>query len=74
MGKITNKAILLAIKRPNESEEIIHEYLNELSFLSQTAGIEGVKQVVQALPRPKRISEAVKNTSGFSDIGVSYRS
>ena len=52
MGKITNKAILLAIKRPNESEEIIHEYLNELSFLSQTAGIEGVKQVVQALPRP----------------------
>ena len=42
MGKVTNKAIFLAIKRPHESEDIINEYLNELSFLSQTAGIKGV--------------------------------
>ena len=52
MGKVTNKAIFLAIKRPHESEEIINEYLNELSFLSQTAGIKGVKKITQALPRP----------------------
>ena len=52
MGKITNKAVLIGIKQPHEHEEQIEEYLNELSFLAKTAGIDGIKQIIQSLPRP----------------------
>ena len=52
MGKVTNTAIIAAIKRSKESDVIVLDYLDELAFLAKTAGIETKKMVVQAMDRP----------------------
>lgn len=48
------KAILVGIITPNESEEKEREYLEELQFLVETAGGETVKHFTQKMLRPER--------------------
>ena len=47
------KAVFVGIIREGESERKVNEYLEELQFLAETAGIEGDKKFVQKLSRPE---------------------
>jgi GTPase len=51
MEKIINKAVLVALGSTRTEEET-KEHLDELAFLSETAGIIAEKQFVQNLPHP----------------------
>jgi GTP-binding protein HflX len=46
------RAILLAVIRDRQDERQVVEYLDELDFLAQTAGIEAVRRFTQRLPTP----------------------
>ncbi len=46
-----NKAILVAVSGDN-SPELVKEYLDELAFLAETAGIQCIKQITQNLQQP----------------------
>ncbi|MDB5110086.1 MAG: GTPase HflX [Mucilaginibacter sp.] len=48
------KAVLVGVITPNETEEREKEYLEELQFLVDTAGAETVKTFTQKLQRPDR--------------------
>ncbi len=45
-------AVLVGVIRDNETDEQVKEYLDELAFLSETAGIQPLKTFVQRLPYP----------------------
>lgn len=47
MGKL---AILVAVESGKTDSEITNEYLNELAFLAETAGIKTIERFVQRLP------------------------
>jgi len=44
--------ILVGLILPNQGEELVEEYLEELAFLAETAGIETKKQFTQRLEHP----------------------
>ncbi len=46
------RAVLLAVIRDRQDERQVVEYLDELDFLAQTAGIESVRRFTQRLPTP----------------------
>jgi GTP-binding protein HflX len=46
------KAIFIGVIKQNEDENKIHEYLDELEFLSDTAGAEGIKRFLQKVDKP----------------------
>jgi len=46
------KAILVGINYPGQSENETNEYLNELAFLADTAGAVTVKRFIQKLDIP----------------------
>ena len=46
------KTIIIGIVTQNQSEEKLHEYLDELEFLTYTAGGEVIKRFYQKLERP----------------------
>ena len=46
------RAVLVGLIQKDVSEELIHEYLDELEFLAHTAGAETVKRFTQRLPHP----------------------
>jgi GTP-binding protein HflX len=48
------KVVLVAVKSANDSEAEIQEHLDELAFLSETAGGEPVKRFVQNLSQPDK--------------------
>lgn len=48
----TEKAILVGLVTRNQSEELLDEYLDELAFLTETAGAIPVKRFMQKLDRP----------------------
>lgn len=48
------RAVLVGVMTPNETEEQEKEYLEELEFLVATAGGETVKRFIQKLQRPDR--------------------
>lgn len=50
--KSQEKAILIGLVTLNQSEKQMHEYLDELAFLTRTAGAEPVKIFYQKLDRP----------------------
>lgn len=52
MENLVEKAVFVGIIRPQDDERKIKEYLDELEFLTLTAGVEGDKQFVQRLERP----------------------
>jgi GTP-binding protein HflX len=52
MEKKENTAVLIAQSTSKERTEEVDEYLNELAFLAETAGITARKRFVQRLPHP----------------------
>ncbi len=50
-----DKAILIGIINKQQDEQMVREYLDELSFLAETAGLIPIKKIVQRLdaPHPK---------------------
>ncbi|MCB0738656.1 MAG: GTPase HflX [Bacteroidetes bacterium] len=46
------KAVLVGLIKPGETESLCNEYLDELAFLSLTAGAETQKRFTQKLPKP----------------------
>ena len=50
--KINEKAVFVGIIKQNDDENQIREYLEELRFLAETAGIEGDKTFVQKVDKP----------------------
>jgi len=48
------KVILVGVATPDQSKEQIDEYLDELEFLAETAGVIPVKRFVQNLAAPKQ--------------------
>jgi len=53
--KVVNKeerAILVGLVHKDQTEEQLHEYLDELAFLAETAGAKAVKRFTQKLPHP----------------------
>ena len=53
LRKEIEKAILVGVVLPNQTEEQTTEYLDELEFLAETAGAEIVRRYVQKLPHPE---------------------
>jgi GTP-binding protein HflX len=52
--KKQEKAILVGIITPQQKQEQAEEYLEELAFLTLTAGARVVKRFMQRLPHPDR--------------------
>lgn len=50
--KESERAVLVGIVLPNQTEEQIQEYLDEMEFLAQTAGAQTVKKFIQKLGKP----------------------
>jgi len=50
----TEKAVFVGIIRQGEDERRVKEYLDELEFLAETAGVEGDKKFVQRLDKPEK--------------------
>jgi GTP-binding protein HflX len=48
----TEKAVLVGLLWQGQTETQLHEYLDELEFLAQTAGAETLKRFTQRLPHP----------------------
>lgn len=46
------KAVLVAIVRQEQTEQLVQEYLDELDFLTQTAGAVVQKRIIQKLAHP----------------------
>ncbi len=75
--KVIEKAVLIGLITPSQNEEKSKEYLDELEFLTLTAGGEAVKRFVQKLdfPNPKTFLgtgklDEVKNYIKDHDIGT----
>lgn len=47
------KAVFVGIIRPEDEERKVNEYLDELEFLAETAGMEGDRKFIQRLDRPE---------------------
>jgi GTP-binding protein HflX len=52
--KELEKVVLVAVRTPEVSDREVHEYLDELAFLAETAGADPVKRFVQSLPLPDK--------------------
>lgn len=52
--ELKEKAVFVGIIRPEDDERKVMEYLDELQFLSETAGVEGDRKFVQRLDRPDK--------------------
>ena len=52
----TEKAVLVGLITPEQNERQVKEYLDELDFLAETAGIKPVKQFYQRLDRPHAVT------------------
>ena len=46
------KAVLISVIRDHQDPRQVEEYLDELDFLAETAGIESVRRFTQRLPQP----------------------
>jgi GTP-binding protein HflX len=52
----TEKAVLVGLITPEQNERQVKEYLEELAFLAETAGVKPVKQFSQRLDRPHSVT------------------
>lgn len=52
MSNSLEKAVLVALQKPSQTENSIRDSLHELSQLAKTAGVEVLWKTVQARPRP----------------------
>lgn len=46
------RAVLVGVVHKEQTEQAVHEYLDELAFLAETAGAVAVKKFIQKLPHP----------------------
>jgi GTP-binding protein HflX len=46
------RAVLVGVVQKEQREQEVHEYLDELAFLAETAGAVAVKKFIQKLPHP----------------------
>ncbi|MFL5742385.1 MAG: GTPase HflX [Flavisolibacter sp.] len=46
------RAVLVGVVQKEQTEQQVHEYLDELAFLAETAGAVAVKKFIQKLPHP----------------------
>ena len=53
MENTKEKAVFVGIIRPKDTERKVVEYLDELQFLAETAGVEGDRKFVQRMERPE---------------------
>ena len=53
MDNTKEKAVFVGIIRPKDTERKVMEYLDELQFLAETAGVEGDRKFVQRMERPE---------------------
>jgi GTP-binding protein HflX len=53
-NNLEEKAILVGVATPNQTKEQLEEYLEELEFLAETAGVIPVKKIIQNLLAPKQ--------------------
>lgn len=51
--ELMEKAVFVGIIRPEDDERKVKEYLDELQFLAETAGVQGEKKFLQRLERPE---------------------
>lgn len=49
---LIEKAVFVGIIRPTDNERKVKEYLDELEFLAETAGVTGDKKFIQRVERP----------------------
>lgn len=54
MDKVVERAVFVGIIRQGEEERKIWEYLDELEFLADTAGVVGDKKFVQKVDKPEK--------------------
>jgi GTP-binding protein HflX len=74
--KQKQKTVLVGIVTGGQTEEQLNDYLNELAFLAETAGVIAVKRFIQKLPHPDsrtfvgkgKLEEIKKYISLHSDI------
>lgn len=52
----TERAVLVGVITPEQNESKVAEYLDELAFLSETAGVEPVKRFTQKLEKPHPVT------------------
>jgi GTPase len=50
--KNEERAVLVGVVHKEQNEQEVHEYLDELAFLAETAGAVAVKKFIQKLPHP----------------------
>ena len=74
---LAEKAVLVGLIHQNQNEEKVTEYLDELSFLSETAGAEVTKIFTQKLSQPDKRTfigkgklEEVKDFIEANDINL----
>jgi len=66
-GRTTERAILIGLIYPGQGESQAQEYLDELSFLAETAGAEPVRRFVQKLQMPD--SRTYVGSGKIAEIG-----
>jgi GTPase len=71
------RAVLVGVVHKEQTEEEVHEYLDELAFLAETAGAVAVKKFIQKLSHPdsktfvgKGKLEEIKNYVEGRDINI----
>ncbi len=52
----TEKAVLVGLITPEQNEQKVKEYLDELAFLADTAGVEAVKRFTQRMEKPNSVT------------------
>ena len=52
----SEKVVLVGLVTPEQNERQVKEYLDELAFLAETAGIEPVKRFTQKLEKPNSVT------------------
>ena len=75
--KKEERAVLVGLIQKDQTEREVHEYLDELAFLAETAGAVAVKKFIQKLPHPdsrtfvgKGKLEEIKNYVQGRDINL----
>ena len=54
------RAVLVGVVHKDQSEQEVHEYLDELAFLAETAGAVAVKKFIQKLSHPDSKTGAIR--------------
>lgn len=56
----SEEAVLVGLITKNQNEEQAREYLDELDFLSSTAGVRAVRRFTQRLDQPHSVTSSAR--------------